>query len=149
MRRFLWIISIALFAACGGGQVEANSTTLTSTTATTEPPTTTTHATTTTQPVTTTTSPIDVGSVVSEYWLLATDSYAEDFAQIRFKVLIAGEEQNLEKILDRLGMPAGTLQRLMATRALDGTQMAESEWVTMSWTYHPDDGMNIIIQRKP
>ena len=62
MRRLLWIISVGLIAACGGGQADADpTTTLLSTTTTTDATTTTTEptTTTTTQATTTTESAAD------------------------------------------------------------------------------------------
>ena len=32
------------------------------------------------------------------------------------------------------------------TRALDGTQRAEGKNVNVSWTYHPDDGLQIVFE---
>lgn len=48
-------------------------------------------------------------------------------------------------LLGMLDAPSGVESRMENTRALDGTQ--ESEWgdYSASWTYHPDDGLNLIV----
>ena len=42
----------------------------------------------------------------------------------------------------------GVVLGLAASRALDGTQ--EQSWgdYSASWTYHPDDGLNIVIAER-
>lgn len=45
-----------------------------------------------------------------------------------------------------LDMPQSVIARMNSTRALDGTQNAEWSGFTASWTYHPDSGLNIIIE---
>lgn len=49
-----------------------------------------------------------------------------------------------------LGTPDAVLSQMTATRALDGRQ--EATWTTnegaalkASWTYHPDDGLDVIV----
>lgn len=48
-------------------------------------------------------------------------------------------------ILDELGISDAVISRMESTRALDGTQTAEQDGLTLSWTYHPDDGLDVII----
>jgi hypothetical protein len=48
-------------------------------------------------------------------------------------------------ILDKIGAPASLPARIGDTRALDGMQEASWGNYAVSWTYHPDDGLNIII----
>ncbi|HEX7134341.1 MAG TPA: hypothetical protein VF228_17325 [Iamia sp.] len=56
------------------------------------------------------------------------------------------EAEALAALLESLDFPASTLDRMGQTRALDGTQTAESELATAWWTYHPDDGMTVILE---
>lgn len=49
-------------------------------------------------------------------------------------------------VLNELGAPESLFARLDSTRALDGTREADWEGYTASWTYHPDNGLNIIVQ---
>jgi len=50
-------------------------------------------------------------------------------------------------VLDALDTPAYVIARMEATRALDGTQTATWDGYTATWTYHPDDGIDVIISR--
>jgi len=51
--------------------------------------------------------------------------------------------------LRELGFPGSTEARIGNTRALDGTLTAESSTdLEASWTYHPDDGLSIVIERR-
>jgi hypothetical protein len=59
--------------------------------------------------------------------------------------LAAGEAASLPALLDGLGFSSGTIDRIERTRALDGTQEAESDGVTATWTYHPDAGLSLIL----
>lgn len=53
--------------------------------------------------------------------------------------------QWLETYLDDLGFPAATMDRIGNTRALDGTLSADGDHASMTWTYHPDDGLSIVF----
>lgn len=56
-------------------------------------------------------------------------------------------ETQMRDLLDGLGFNAtAMLQRMASTRAFDGTLTAEGDGVQASWTYHPDDGMTLIIE---
>lgn len=50
-------------------------------------------------------------------------------------------------ILTALNVPAAVQGHMFGTRALDGRQ--EDGWLgfSASWSYHPDDGMDVIIRR--
>lgn len=52
-------------------------------------------------------------------------------------------------ILGALDMPDSVDARIGSTRALDGTQAAEWDDISASWTYHPDDGLNMILEFTP
>lgn len=49
-------------------------------------------------------------------------------------------------VLDELDAPESLFTKLESTRALDGTQSADWSGFTASWTYHPDSGLNIIVE---
>ena len=49
-------------------------------------------------------------------------------------------------VLTELNAPDSLTTRLGSTRALDGTQTGEWAGFTASWTYHPDNGLNIIVE---
>ena len=48
-------------------------------------------------------------------------------------------------VLNELGIPQSVLAQMEQTRALDGMQDAEWDSFGASWTYHPDDGLDLII----
>lgn len=49
-------------------------------------------------------------------------------------------------VLAALDTPASVTQRMDQTRALDGMQDATVDGLHYSWTYHPDNGLDIIIE---
>lgn len=49
-------------------------------------------------------------------------------------------------IFDRVQVPDAVRSQISNTRALDGRQEAAWDDFTASWTYHPDSGMDLIIQ---
>lgn len=51
-------------------------------------------------------------------------------------------------ILDELDAPAAMRQRMLLTRAIDGTQ--EEQWglYRATWTYHPEQGLNVVISAR-
>ena len=49
-------------------------------------------------------------------------------------------------ILDHLKIPESVRARIGQTRTLDGRQNDTFGAFTMSWTYHPDNGINMIIE---
>ena len=48
-------------------------------------------------------------------------------------------------VLDELNIPDSALSLISNTRALDGRQSADWNGFSASWGYHPDDGLDIII----
>lgn len=46
-----------------------------------------------------------------------------------------------------LGLPDSVLSKMETTRALDGTQSYEGHKIKVSWTYHPDDGLEVMYER--
>lgn len=48
-------------------------------------------------------------------------------------------------VLSELDTPESVFARMEATRALDGVQTASWAGVSASWTYHPDNGLDLII----
>lgn len=52
----------------------------------------------------------------------------------------------VEKINKDLGFPESVYERMNTTSALDGRQEYDIEEYTVSWKYHPDNGMEIIYE---
>ncbi len=63
---------------------------------------------------------------------------------IRQASMVANVEQ-IACILNELGTPHAVVAKMEGTRALDGMQAAEWGDFSASWTYHPDDGLDLII----
>lgn len=53
--------------------------------------------------------------------------------------------QTLDCLLNELKTPQSVIAEIQSTRALDGRQEADWGRFHGSWTYHPDDGLDIII----
>lgn len=51
-------------------------------------------------------------------------------------------------VLGKLGTPASVRERMYATRAIDGTQSEEWASYKATWTYHPDQGLNVVISAR-
>lgn len=59
----------------------------------------------------------------------------------------AGDPSALRSFLDTLGFRDAVLNRMSKTRALDGMQTETSSTAEITWTYHPDDGLQIVVSR--
>jgi hypothetical protein len=51
-------------------------------------------------------------------------------------------------ILAALKAPDFVIAKMDATRALDGMQNAEWAGISATWTYHPDNGLDLILHDK-
>lgn len=49
-------------------------------------------------------------------------------------------------VLGALEAPQSVLERIGTTRALDGRQTGEWDGFSASWGYHPDNGLNIVVE---
>lgn len=49
-------------------------------------------------------------------------------------------------VLDALEMPESVKSRMASTRSLDGMQDVTWPGYAASWNYHPDNGLNIIVE---
>jgi len=48
-----------------------------------------------------------------------------------------------------LGLPSSLTEKMSSTRALDGTQTQNCGEYTVTWTYHPDNGLKVIYEVNP
>jgi hypothetical protein len=48
-------------------------------------------------------------------------------------------------VLDELESPRSVIVRMQSTRALDGMQSTTWAGFEATWTYHPDDGLDVIV----
>ncbi|MCC3278300.1 hypothetical protein LJ754_03895 [Arthrobacter sp. zg-Y40] len=58
----------------------------------------------------------------------------------------AADEAQIDCVLRALNMPDAVDSRMDHTRALDGRQSAQWDEFAASWSYHPDSGMNVVIE---
>ncbi|WP_437584269.1 hypothetical protein ACSAGD_03060 [Paramicrobacterium sp. CJ85] len=49
-------------------------------------------------------------------------------------------------VVTELGISDAVMNRIENTRALDGRQEASWDDFTASWTYHPDNGLNMLVE---
>lgn len=54
----------------------------------------------------------------------------------------------IKKVNTELGFSESLFNRMGKTRALDGTLQEENKYVKVSWTYHPDDGLEVVYTLK-
>lgn len=71
----------------------------------------------------------------------------DDSGETHLSATFFGDLDGLEDLLDELGFSPAVIDRIGNTRALDGTQSAEAPHVIATWTYHPDDGLSIVLER--
>ncbi|WP_341935300.1 hypothetical protein MRBLWO14_000945 [Microbacterium sp. LWO14-1.2] len=50
-------------------------------------------------------------------------------------------------VLVALGVPDSTVARMDSTRAMDGVQSDEFDGIKAQWSYHPDNGLDLILTR--
>lgn len=58
----------------------------------------------------------------------------------------SGDHEILTCICNAVDMPNSVRQKINNTRALDGTLTDTWDDVTATWTYHPDDGINMVLE---
>jgi hypothetical protein len=68
---------------------------------------------------------------------LTMDSYGEESEGAEFEDILC--------VLNELETPDSVLNRINSTRALDGRQTGDWDNFTASWGYHPDNGLDIVI----
>ncbi len=71
-----------------------------------------------------------------------------DFVSFTVSQGVSGAQVGeLVAYMSKLGFNAGGVVTQMGqTRAIDGTQTAEGKNCKASWTYHPDNGLQVVIQ---
>lgn len=53
----------------------------------------------------------------------------------------------LETMNENFGLPDWLYEEMIGTRALDGMQKEVFEHLTVSWTYHPDQGLEVLYRK--
>ena len=60
---------------------------------------------------------------------------------------VGAEPEKVLCVMTELGAPDSTGSKVGNTRSLDGTREANWDGYHAEWTYHPDDGLNMIIEK--
>lgn len=55
---------------------------------------------------------------------------------------------DVECIIRQVGVPEYIKNAIWVTRALDGRQTDEFDGITISWSYHPDNGLDLLLHKK-
>lgn len=53
----------------------------------------------------------------------------------------------IKELNSELGLPEWLYSEMVGTRALDGRQKEVFDYVTVTWSYHPDSGINILYRK--
>lgn len=64
-------------------------------------------------------------------------------------VIFDSSAPGLRSMLGELGFSSAVLDRMGRTRALDGTREAQGKNCNVTWTYHPDDGLQMVFEVVP
>ena len=86
---------------------------------------------------------INFATLSSDYSALTIDTNPEDIAYSRY------EDEATAAIVATnsfLNLPASINEKMSSTRALDGMQSQNCGDFTVSWTYHPDNGLRVIYE---
>jgi hypothetical protein len=93
--------------------------------------------------------PVDLAAVAAETF--STESvWRGDARHVTVTITDAHvlEILAVEVYLDQLGFSPAVYERMNRTRALDGTQSATSTVANVTWTYHPDNGLQAVFERE-
>lgn len=52
----------------------------------------------------------------------------------------------IKTIVNELGLPESLIEEMNHTRAIDGRQTETYKYVTVTWTYHPDQGLEVMFK---
>lgn len=59
------------------------------------------------------------------------------------------DSERLTCVLAVVETPDAVLQRMSRTSSLDGFQEADWDGMRATWSFHPDDGLDVILERLP
>lgn len=88
----------------------------------------------------------DLYSVGTDYSYIEVDSNPDnkDLDQIEELVNVTLIEIIIQCINEQLNLPESVLNQMKSTTALQGRQSYSNDEVTVSWTYHPDNGLEVM-----
>jgi hypothetical protein len=77
---------------------------------------------------------------------LAEDGQSLNFNGKGDEDLFGGDFSDLKCIIEGLSAPSTVIDRMLRTSSLMGVQDAEWDGISISWTYHPDNGLDTIFE---
>ena len=88
-----------------------------------------------------------------DYFMIDTypDTYENMDETVRAMLLPRAQENALEAIKyanEELGFNSSVYSKMMKTTALMGRQSEENDKYKVSWTYHPDNGLEVTYEKK-
>lgn len=91
-------------------------------------------------------------SVFSEYATLGDSDHTmtmkgapEDPTYANILKVTGLRDTDFECVFTAVAMPDSVFSQISATRALDGMQKASWDKFSATWTYHPDNGLRVIL----
>ena len=83
------------------------------------------------------------------------DTYPDEYKnmdELLVSMLLPDAQENALKAIEyaneELGFNGSVYSQMMNTTALMGRQSAENDKYRVSWTYHPDDGLEVTYEKK-
>lgn len=86
-------------------------------------------------------------------WLaIDTDPYDGDYSDPMAEILHEKKASDslggIQFMNEKCGFPDSVYKRMMSTSALMGQQSEENKKFRVSWTYHPDRGLEVLYEKK-
>ncbi|GAA1217793.1 hypothetical protein [Rhodoglobus aureus] len=91
------------------------------------------------------TTAVETCGVETNQWIDVGDAGQSLSMQSLGEESSGAEFEDVFCVLDELNTPDSALSLIRNTRALDGRQSADWNGFSASWGYHPDDGLDIVI----
>ena len=83
------------------------------------------------------------------YLKIDTNPNNEDDDSIFYNVAVEQDSLNAIKFVnEKLGFSDSLYQKMLSTTALMGRQTEENKKFVVSWTYHPDKGLEVMYEKK-
>lgn len=89
-----------------------------------------------------------------DYFTLDTNQFDENYNDLEYwQQLLFRDQQDqaleaIKMVNDRLGFNGSLYTKMIETTALMGRQTDETSKYRVSWTYHPDDGLEVTYEVK-
>lgn len=98
----------------------------------------------------------DMKAIANEYADSSFCTVADDGSYIEIDTdpvdfgnfVMSGSMDAVKNINKELGFPESVYAQMKSTRAIDGAQNYEKDGVEVRWTYHPDNGLEVIYSVK-